>query len=80
MVCPRADNLVNFTVEGKGSLKAVGNGDPTSLESFIKPYRKAFNGKCMAIIQSEKSAGKITLIANSEGLEQALVNIESFLP
>ena len=80
IVCPRADNLVNFTVKGAGTLRAVGNGNPTSLESFVKPFRKAFNGKCMAIIQSEKSAGKITLIAESEGLETARTNLESFLP
>ncbi|MCG8310904.1 MAG: DUF4982 domain-containing protein [Cytophagales bacterium] len=68
VLCPRANNLINFSVEGEGVVKAVGNGDPTSLESFVKPYRKAFNGKCMAIIQSSETPGNIKLVAESEGL------------
>ncbi len=80
VVCPRADNLVDFRVEGEGSLRAVGNGDPTSLESFVKPHRKVFNGRCMAIIQSGKSAGNITLTAESDGLESGQVAIKTKAP
>ncbi len=68
VLCPRADNLVNFNVSGPGFVRAVGNGDPTSLESFVQPYRKAFNGKCMVIIQSSQNAGEIVLHATSNGL------------
>ncbi|MBL7112497.1 MAG: DUF4982 domain-containing protein [Bacteroidales bacterium] len=77
VVCPRAHNLVNFKVEGEGALRAVGNGDPTSLESFVKPYRKAFNGKCMSIIQSGNSEGNITLTAESDGLESCQIVIKA---
>lgn len=76
-LCPRANNLVNFSVEGEGALKAVGNGDPTSLESFVKPFRKAFNGKCMAIIQSSNSSGEIVLHAKSDGLESQQISIKT---
>jgi beta-galactosidase len=69
IVCPRADNLINFKVEGEGKVRAVGNGDPTSLESFVKPFRKAFNGKCMVLIQSSTHPGSIKLIAKSDGLQ-----------
>ena len=77
IVCPRANNLVHFTVEGEGTLRAVGNGDPTSLESFVEPYRKAFNGKCMAIVQSTDSSGEFTLTANGEGLQQQQIFIKT---
>lgn len=77
VVCPRADNLVQFAVEGEGTLRAVGNGDPTSLESFVEPFRKAFNGKCMAILQSASESGKITLTATGEGLEQQQITINT---
>lgn len=69
--CPRASNRINFKIEGAGSFKAVGNGDPTSLESFVKPTRKAFNGKCMVYLQSAKTPGEIKLTAESEGLMKA---------
>src|SRR5690606_18670857 len=65
VVCPTANNLIEFSVKGEGKIKAVGNGDPTSLESFVKPFRKAFNGKCMIYLQSTKTAGYIKLTASS---------------
>ncbi|MEN8117708.1 MAG: DUF4982 domain-containing protein, partial [Bacteroidota bacterium] len=77
VVCPLAANQINFTVEGEGRLKAVGNGDQTSLESFVKPTRKTFNGKCMVFIQSTEKTGKIKLIAQSDGLKDAEINIET---
>ena len=77
ILCPKADNIINFSVEGKGVVKAVGNGDPTSLESFVKPFRKAFNGKCMVIVQSTKNMGDLKLIAKSNGLEMVQIIIKT---
>ncbi|NLR94622.1 glycoside hydrolase family 2 TIM barrel-domain containing protein [Flammeovirga agarivorans] len=76
-LCPKADQLVTFNVEGQGTLRAVGNGDPTSLESFVAPKRKAFNGMCMAILQSTKEEGKITMTASSQGLAPATITIHT---
>ncbi len=53
----------------------VGNGDPTSHESDIGSARKAFSGLCMAIVQSRKLAGEITVEATSPGLKSASVTI-----
>lgn len=75
ILCPHADNLINFSVTGEGRLKAVGNGNPTSLESFVKPFRKAFNGKCMAIIQSTEESGEMVLTAESEGLVSEQIRV-----
>jgi beta-galactosidase len=75
VTCPRATNLIHFDVMGNGRMKAVGNGDPTSLESFVEPYRKAFNGKCMAIAQSTEEAGSFTLIASSDDLDSKKITI-----
>lgn len=76
-LCPRANNRIDFVTEGQGALKAVGNGDPTSLESFVKPFRKAFNGKCMAIIQADDQPGEITLTATSADLDAAKIKIKT---
>ncbi|NQU53138.1 MAG: glycoside hydrolase family 2 protein [Bacteroidetes bacterium] len=78
-LCPQANNLIQFSTEGEGSIKAVGNGDPTSLESFVKPFRKTFNGKCMVLVQSSKTAGEFTLKAESEGLEAQEIIIKTSL-
>jgi beta-galactosidase len=76
-VVPVTDNEVTFNVTGPGKVIGVGNGDPTSHESDIGTSRKAFSGLCMAIVQSMKLAGTITVEATSIGLEGATATITS---
>jgi beta-galactosidase len=76
-VVPITDNLVTFKVSGEGRLIGVGNGDPTDQESDKGNSRKAFSGLCMAIAQSTKTAGKITVEAASPGLAPASVTLAS---
>jgi beta-galactosidase len=77
VLVPNADNLIKFEVAGEGLVAAVDNGSQTSHEPFKADHRKAFNGICLAIVQSKEKAGTITLRASSEGLEGASVTIES---
>jgi beta-galactosidase len=72
---PIADNQVNFRLTGQGAILGVGNGDPTSHEPDTGGARKAFNGLCMAIIQSTKTAGNITVEASSPGLTPSSATI-----
>lgn len=74
-IVPVADNEVAFRVSGEGRLIGVGNGDPTDHESDKGTSRKAFSGLCMAVVQSTKSAGGITVEATSPGLAPARVTI-----
>jgi len=76
-LCPTADNLVNFRLDGPAEIAAVGNGDATSLEPFQADHRKAFNGMCMVYLRSTKdgSGGSITLHAEAEGLETATAEL-----
>ncbi|MDO6803730.1 beta-galactosidase GalB [Wenyingzhuangia sp. 1_MG-2023] len=76
-ICPLATNLVNFKIEGEGTLAAVGNGDQTSLASFQVNQRKAFNGLCLAVLKSTEKSGKITLTATSKELESATITIST---
>ena len=75
-VCPNADNLVKFKIEGEGVIAGVGNGNPVSHEYFKANERKAFHGLCLAVIQSERERGTIHLSAESEGLQAAEVLIQ----
>ena len=74
---PYADNLVNFEITGEGKIAGVDNGSQTSHEPFKANYRKAFNGLCLAVIQSNGKAGKIKLTAKSENLLPASIEIEA---
>jgi beta-galactosidase len=72
---PITDNEVTFQVIGVGKLIGVGNGDPTDHAPDKGSSRKAFSGFCMALIQSSKEAGDITVEATSRGLASATVTI-----
>jgi len=65
---PLAENLVNFEISGPGKIVAVASSNPMSSESFQQPQRKAWKGRCLVIVKSEKKTGEIVLKAKSEGL------------
>jgi len=72
---PKAENLVEFEIEGPGTIIGVGNANPISLESYELPKRKAWQGKCMVIVKSQQKTGEILLKASSNGLKGAEVKI-----
>lgn len=74
-VVPITDNEVAFKVSGVGKLIGVGNGDPTDQASDKGAARKAFAGYCVAVVQSDKKAGNVTVEATSPGLAPATVTI-----
>lgn len=74
-LCPNADNLVHFQVEGNAFIAGVDNGSPISLERFKDNKRKAFYGKCLVVLQNTGMAGAARLKAVSEGLSEAEVSI-----
>ena len=77
IVVPRADNLIQFNIQGEGTIAGVDNGLQTSMESFKAHERKAFNGLCLVVIQSSEKTGGIILKAASDGLDEATIMINS---
>ena len=69
---PDAANQVTYTVSGPGRIVGVDNGNPISIESFKGNVRKAFNGKCLAIVQSTGQPGQITVTATAAGLSSSV--------
>ncbi|WBL24651.1 beta-galactosidase GalB [Zunongwangia sp. HGR-M22] len=76
VLAPKANNLVKFEVSGGGKIVGVDNGYQASLESFKAKQRKAFNGKCLVIIQSNGKKELVKLTARSEGLNSTSINIQ----
>jgi len=76
-VCPLANNMVYFKVEGNGKFRAAGNGNPTDVEPFHSQKRKCFFGKSVAMIQVSKIAGEIKLIASADNLISGEISIIS---
>ncbi len=74
---PAADHLVEFQINGAGVLAAVGSANPIGTESFRLPKRKAWQGRCLAIIKSTDKPGSITLTVQSENLTPAAIEVQS---
>ncbi len=77
-LCPLADNLVRFKVEGPAEIAAVGNGNPLALEPFQADHRKLFYGKAMLILRTKAGeGGPIRVTATSDGLSGAEVAVQN---
>jgi beta-galactosidase len=74
---PTADNLVTFEVKGEGRIIGVDNGSASMTESFQSSERHAFNGCCLAILQTTRSPGRISITARSGSLREATVDVDS---
>ncbi len=68
---PNAGKAIRFEVDGEGSLLAVGSANPISTEPYQASQRKAFRGRCLAVIKSNGRPGEIRLRAAGSGLATA---------
>ena len=77
-LCPLADNLIKFKIDGPAEIAGVDNGNPLSYEPFQADYRKLFFGKAMLILRTkEGQTGNIHVIAEGDGFVPAEVNVQS---
>ncbi|HEV2645532.1 MAG TPA: beta-galactosidase GalA [Acidobacteriaceae bacterium] len=82
---PTASHKIEFKLTGPGKIIGVGNGDPACHEADRPDapnaaMRSAFNGLCLALVQSNAEAGTIHLEASAQGLTSATVEIETAAP
>ena len=77
LVVPDADNLIEFKVEGEGTIIGTDNGNPQDKTTMKSKKRNAFNGLALAVIQSTGKSGNIHLIAVSADLKDADLKIVS---
>ena len=68
--CPWAENQIFFSADGGAKVIATDNGCQTSMERFTAPQRKAFFGRCIAVVK-----GKGSLKANAYGMPVTTLNI-----
>jgi beta-galactosidase len=77
-LCPLADNLIDFKIEGPGQIAGADNGNPLSLEPFQDDIHKLFFGKAILIVRTEEGqTGKIRVTAESDGLKTAQITVNS---
>lgn len=75
VVAPRADDLIEVSVDGPGRILAVGSGDPTDHTRYGLPRRRAFHGLALALIQSTDDTGLVRVTVSAEGLGQESIDV-----
>ncbi len=74
---PDAANKLTFDVEGPAAVIGIDNGDLDDSENPKDPAHKAYRGRGLAIIQSKKETGKITIKVSSPGLDTVSLTLTS---
>lgn len=82
---PTASQKVHFKLTGPAKIIGVGNGDPSCHEADRPDApdaatRSAFNGLCLALVQTKDTEGTIHLEASADGLESGTTIISSGPP
>lgn len=76
-LCPLADTLLHFKVEGAGRIAAVDNGNPATLEPFLADHRKAFGGLALLVVRARRGSGPIRITAGAAGLPSAKATLRA---
>ena len=74
---PADSRLVKVKVSGKGSFKAIANGDPTCLEPFHQPQMHLFSGQLTVLVQSGTEQGEITVEVSGKGIRKAQLTLRT---
>ena len=75
-LCPTANNQVTFTCTN-GTVVGTDNGDATDVTSSLRHnVRKAFNGKCLAVIRPNNTSSDVIITATSDGLISGNITIK----
>jgi beta-galactosidase len=76
-VVPDADNLIEFSITGDGTIAGTDNGYQADTISLKGTKRKAWKGHALAILQSTLKKGNITLLAKAVGIKPAIIVIKT---
>lgn len=72
-----ACDRVTVEVTGAGRLVGLDNGDSTDEDSYKGISRRLFNGKLLAMIQTDNAPGEIEVLVTAPGLIPARLSLYS---
>jgi beta-galactosidase len=72
---PDAGQLISFNATGSGSIVAVDSADNTDHDPFQTTKRKAFKGRCLAYIKTDKASGALTVTATAGDMKSNEITI-----
>lgn len=75
VLVPHATPCVSFAVSGAGRLLRSASGDLSDAVPYTSSVRRAFGGRCQVIFQATTTPGRLTIVAEAEGLEPAFASV-----
>ncbi len=72
-----ADQQVEFSISGPGTIVAVGNADAQDSDSYQGTHRKLFEGRALVVVRTLKQSGSIALTAKGAGLSDGSIEVEA---
>lgn len=72
-----ASNRLHFSIEGEGTIAGVDNADIKDTDPYFANTRKAWKGRALVVIKSNRKAGEFKLTVSSPGMEDATINIKT---
>lgn len=76
VMVPTANDQVVFKASGPGAIVAVDSADNASHEPFQATARRAFQGRCFALVKANgTTGGSVVVTASSPGLESSSVSV-----
>lgn len=67
-IVPNNDRRITFKANGGGRILGVSNGNPADHDPDKGTERMTFHGRCVAILEAGREAGKVEFTATSAGL------------
>jgi beta-galactosidase len=77
VIVPTADNLIKFEISGPAYIIGTDNGHQTDPEVLTSSKRKAFNGKCLAVVRAGDIPGELVLKAVSDNLPDSFIKLKT---
>ncbi|MDA3817735.1 MAG: DUF4982 domain-containing protein, partial [Prolixibacteraceae bacterium] len=74
---PNAENLLQFKVEGPGTIVGVGNANLNDNKQYTGNTCKAWKGRALVVIRSTDKIGDIKLTVNAPNLSESNLIIEN---
>jgi beta-galactosidase len=77
VLVPGASDLITFKATGPGRVVAVDSGDNASHEPFQASQRRAYQGRCFALLKASAPRGRIDVTAAAAGLAPGAVSVDA---
>ena len=80
IIVSSASDLITFKASGAGRVVAVDSGDNASHEPFQSTERRAYQGRCFALLKADAPKGRIDVTAAAPGLAPGTISVEAAPP